>query len=496
MKKFIVLDNRKIRYFLKIIFLISLIYFLKLFIQSKINLIVFTSLIYLFFIHYFLFYVYFFLQKEKNYIPIYPLIFFYHLVTFSIYFYFNQELAPIMINNKYFIYPDIIFLIKLFSLSLIFFSLGYFILNLVNLKKISFTLNQIRRYETYLITAFLLFIPLYYLNHDLGFIKSNILSQLKQPIFIFILSYLQIKYLLTKKFFFLLCLIIILISLFVIEVSFGATVFPFMMISVLLLLNFYKKQEINLVNILLIFLSIYVVHSLKYDIRVSTWSTYKAYQDIKSNENKINPQTISSDIFNRVKKSASVYMTKGLDEILNGINVIGQKNRLFHANTTLQIATTQTPNIVNFYEGKSYKNLLFKFVPRFLYEDKPKEEWGNFWGKRYKMLSQDDFHTSWNFPILTEFYANFGVKGIIIGMFFLGLIIKILLIFLSFNFEQPVLLSMASTIMINFFFLESNLSLTLGIIIQQLLFFSAIIFSIYILSFLINQIRKIIFLNI
>ncbi len=489
MKNFIVLDNRKIRYFLKIIFLISLVYFLKLFIQSKINLSLFTSLIYLFFIHYFLFYVYFFLQKEKNYIPIYPLIFFYHLVTFSMYFYFNQELAPIWVNNKYFIYPDIVLLIKIFSLSLIFFSLGYFILNFVNLKKISFNFNQIHKYEIYLITAFLLFIPLYYLNYELGIIKLNILSQLKQPIIIFILSYLQIKYLLSKKFFFLLCLIIILIFLFIIEVSFGATVFPFIMISVLLLLNFYKKQEINLVNILLIFLFIYVVHSLKYDVRIATWS-FETKQDIKSSENKLDTKTKNSDILNRVKKSADVYMTKGVDGILNGINVIGQKRRLFHANTTLQIAITQTPSNVDFYEGKSYKNLLFKFVPRFLYKDKPKEEWGNFWGKRYKILSHDDFITSWNFPILSEFYANFGVKGIIFGMFFLGLIIKILLIFLSFNFEQPVLLSMASTIMINFFFLENNLSLTLGIIIQQLLFFSVIIFSIYIFSFLINQIRN------
>ena len=33
----------------------------------------------------------------------------------------------------------------------------------------------------------------------------------------------------------------------------------------------------------------------------------------------------------------------------------GQKNRLFHANTTLQIVTTQTPNIVNFYKGKVIK---------------------------------------------------------------------------------------------------------------------------------------------
>lgn len=489
MKNFIVLDNRKIRYFLKIIFLISLIYFLKLFIQSKINLNVFTALIYLFFIHYFLFYVYFFLQKEKNYIPIYPLIFFYHLATCSIYFYFNQELKPIWLNNKFFVYPDIFTLIKIFSLSLIFFSLGYFILNFANLKKISFNFNQIDKYERYLITAFLLFIPLYYLNYELGIIKLNILSQLKQPIIIFILSYLQIKYLLSKKFFFLLCLIVILIFLFIIEVSFGATVFPFIMISVLFLLNFYKKQEINLVNILLIFLFIYVVHSLKYDIRLATWS-YETKQDIKSSEDKLDTNTKNSDILNRIKKSADVYMSTGVDQILNGINNVGQQKRLFHASTTLQVAISQTPSNINFYEGKSYKNLLYKFVPRFLYEDKPKEEWGNFWGKRYNAVQKDDFITSWNFPILSEFYANFGVKGIIFGMFFLGLLIKILLIFLSFNFEQPVLLSMASTIMINFFFLENNLSLILGAVIQQLLFFSTIIFSIYILSFLINRIKN------
>jgi hypothetical protein len=261
------------------------------------------------------------------------------------------------------------------------------------------------------------------------------------------------------------------------------------MISVLFLLNFYKKQEINLVNILLIFLFIYVVHSLKYDVRLATWS-YETKQDIKSSENKLDTNTKNSDILNRIKKSADVYMSTGVDQILNGINNVGQQKRLFHASTTLQVAISQTPSNINFYEGKSYKNLLYKFVPRFLYEDKPKEEWGNFWGKRYNAVQQDDFITSWNFPILSEFYANFGVKGIIFGMFFLGLLIKILLIFLSFNFEQPVLLSMASTIMINFFFLENNLSLILGAVIQQLLFFSTIIFSIYILSFLINRIKN------
>ena len=92
--------------------------------------------------------------------------------------------------------------------------------------------------------------------------------------------------------------------------------------------------------------------------------------------------------------------------------------------------------------------------------------------------------------MLNEFYANFGVKGVIFGMFFLGFLIKTLLIFLSFNTNQPILLSVASTIMLNFFFLESNLSLILGSVINQLLFFSVIVISILFLNFLIQKISN------
>ena len=80
---------------------------------------------------------------------------------------------------------------------------------------------------------------------------------------IFVLSYFQIKYLVTKNIFFLLILIFLLSLLFFIEISFGSTIFPFMMIAALILLSFYKNKKINLASILLIFLSIYAVHSLK-----------------------------------------------------------------------------------------------------------------------------------------------------------------------------------------------------------------------------------------
>ncbi len=75
-------------------------------------------------------------------------------------------------------------------------------------------------------------------------------------------------------------------------------------------------------------------------------------------------------------------------------------------------------------------------------------------------------------------------------MFFLGFIIKLALIILRIDYRSPVLLSMVSTIMLNLFFLESNLSLLVGLVINQLLFFSLIIFFMCFLSFLFKQISN------
>jgi len=37
-----------------------------------------------------------------------------------------------------------------------------------------------------------------------------------------------------------------------------------------------------------------------------------------------------------------------------------------------------------------------------------------------------DYGTSINFPVLTELYVNFGLAGIIIGMFLIGIIYRII----------------------------------------------------------------------
>jgi hypothetical protein len=491
-KNLVILDYLKIKNLIKIIFFISLLYFFALFLGSEINLETFIFIIILIFINFSLFYIYFSSKKELDYFPVYPLIIFFYFVTYTVYFYINYKLEPIFslhfpgedVSEK-FIYPEIKQLIFILSLGLTSFSFGYFLLNYFVIKKnINYLiLEWDNKTEFILVSGFLLFIIFYYINLDQKFINLSIISQLKFPIMIFLLAYFQAKFLISKNYLFNIILILLLSSLFILEISFGATVFPYLLIAIIVSIKLFITKKINLLTILLILSSVLVVHTFKYEIRDKTWIHTNQDQSKDSNQSEL--------LIKRLNETKKIYLDPNVKKkIFDKNNLAGQENRLFHSNTSLQITLTRTPNEIDYYGGKSYASLPYKFLPRFLFKDKPKEEWGNFWGKRYEIIDQEDYHTAWNYPVLNEFYANFSTKGVIFGMFFLGFIIKALLIFLSFNFKQPVLLSMSSTVMLNFFFLESNLSMVIGSIINQILFFSLIIFLMCFFNFLLKQITN------
>ena len=67
-----------------------------------------------------------------------------------------------------------------------------------------------------------------------------------------------------------------------------------------------------------------------------------------------------------------------------------------------------TPNKIAFWGGESYKTLFLGWIPRFLWKEKPKENWGNKFGQRYQILYPSNHSMSVNLPWITEFYANFG----------------------------------------------------------------------------------------
>jgi hypothetical protein len=100
-------------------------------------------------------------------------------------------------------------------------------------------------------------------------------------------------------------------------------------------------------------------------------------------------------------------------------------SRLAHLMTFAEVIEI-TPAQIPFWGGETFYPLLFKPIPRFLYPDKPEEISGQTFGHRYGFLSPNDSSTSYNLPQLVELYANFGMSGILAGMFFLGALYRIL----------------------------------------------------------------------
>jgi len=86
-----------------------------------------------------------------------------------------------------------------------------------------------------------------------------------------------------------------------------------------------------------------------------------------------------------------------------------------------------TPAVVPFWAGESYYPILFKPIPRFIMPDKPEELSGGWFGHRYGLISAENFETSINLPQIVELYGNFGLVGVIVGMFLFGLIYRILI---------------------------------------------------------------------
>ena len=88
------------------------------------------------------------------------------------------------------------------------------------------------------------------------------------------------------------------------------------------------------------------------------------------------------------------------------------------------VVIDQTPRDVPYWNGESYWLLPWSLVPRLLMPGKP-VLFADF-GQRYGILDRDDDQTAINFPMLVEFYANFGWFGVVIGMFMVGILCRLL----------------------------------------------------------------------
>lgn len=122
----------------------------------------------------------------------------------------------------------------------------------------------------------------------------------------------------------------------------------------------------------------------------------------------------------------------------------------------------ETPYEVPYWGGATYLSLVGSFIPRFVWPDKPSKELGQAFGHRYDFLDVNDNTTSFNFPILVEAYANFGMGGVAFIMWLCG-VIYLLVERAANNPGQDDLLSLAAVVLIiPLTNIESDFSLAFG----------------------------------
>ena len=367
----------------------------------------------------------------------------------------------------------------------LFFHIGYFILNFLskNFKRKKFDYLTSNIDEIFVIGFFLLFsvIIFFYILKIQNIL--NFLSQLKYPLLLFgigLCFHYLIKKKNIKKINFTSLLLLIFIPIFI-EIMSGSFNFPFMIIFLLYIYYIVINKKINLIPFILISIIFLFTHLGKYDFRLKTWS------DTQKNLN----------FFERSKIFFNVYFQNQgndlkIENLIKRSDNFRLERRIFHSYWSLIIVTKNTPAEVPFWDGYSYKILSSKLIPRIFWKNKPSDILGNQFGHRYNILVKEsentirDNSTSWNMPVLNEFYVNFGKSGVAIGMFLIGLIINsITRVFGSLkddNLESII----AFYLFVPLFFLESHLSLLFGALIQSYVFLIILSFT---MLFLLRRIK-------
>jgi hypothetical protein len=121
-----------------------------------------------------------------------------------------------------------------------------------------------------------------------------------------------------------------------------------------------------------------------------------------------------------------------------------------------------TPGRIPYWDGETYATLLYAPIPRFIMPNKPTKELGQAFGHRYELIDESNYDTSVNLGQLTETYVNFGLPGVAIGMFLIGMLAAS--ISALFESKKPSLVTVAvgSGIAIQLFNIESDFALVYG----------------------------------
>lgn len=405
--------------------------------------------------------IYLFNKNNNNYIPILPLTCFFFLTCYLSVSFLNFE---IFFENQHVELNDINYAIKLLFFGILSMIIGY-ILTLAVLKKfnrkglklLNLSLDEIFLYGL-LINLSLIFF--YYLFKIQIYLPP--LFQVKYPLlsigFALFTNYIYHR----KKFFDRKVLTILFLKCYIIlsELISGSYALPFTLIFLDYIYYCYLDKKTNMFPVLIFCLVFFAVHEGKEKFRKMTWeiSSDKSYYEKTKLFLKVNKNIFSSNDF--------------FLDMLDGKNQTNR--RISHSFESLVIVSSKTPQDIPYWNGYSYNILKSKIIPRILWKDKPDDQLGNEFGHRYGILTDNqdfkDLNTSWNMPVLNEFYVNFGLKGVMCGMLLIGIFFAALTKFFSFKNNLNLESIFTFYLFVPLFFLESHLSILIGALLQSYLF--------------------------
>lgn len=149
----------------------------------------------------------------------------------------------------------------------------------------------------------------------------------------------------------------------------------------------------------------------------------------------------------------------------DGWTVISRRS----ANTDLLIdVMRRTPSDVPYWNGFTYESLVGAFVPRLFWPSKPQKSLGQDFGHRYGYIGNGDGETSVNLPVVVEFYINFGVIGIVVGMVVLGVMLRAIEDTINRPGQGYILTAAAAPLLARLLVMECDLSLMFGGLPMQL----------------------------
>ncbi len=372
-------------------------------------------------------------------------------------FNFFAYISPMIFHLQGYRYAkDVLFLRELLPTCQIVMLLGYYLItsnskNTLRFLSIKFInssdFGKINFKRLLNITLFINIFDLYPVN--------STLSQIAIP-FSFLLPTLLVYLFVSNKLkeipLYSLILIITFVFIKTISLALGGLVIPFLIyLFVIIYVLFIYKRFIILFFITTIMVSFsFQLNSVKSSFREDTWIAKKEIT-------LFDKLFILKDLITTENKSDVVFKKK--------INENKELLRLSHSYFYLCTVINQLDYTNDYFNGTTYLSIFTKIIPRVIWKDKPKEDFGQSIGRAFNLLDIEDTHTSINLPIWVEFYINFGKIGLVIMSFILGILLGYINLKLGSISKNNFLdTAFKISLLANLYYLESNFTLKFGLI--------------------------------